>query len=52
VTSVTFDATQPSGSVMKFDLKLVEGRLKGKVTLESNGQIRGQGTLDVGREKK
>src|SRR4030095_9842342 len=40
VTSVTFDATQPSGSVMKFDLKLAEGRLRGKVTLESNGQTR------------
>ena len=52
VTSVTFDATQPNGSVMKFDLKLVEGRLKGTVTLESKGEIRGQGTLDVGREKK
>ena len=52
VTSVTFDAAQPSGSVMKFDLKLVEGRLKGKVTLEANGEIRGEATLDVGREKK
>ena len=52
VTSVTFDATQPSGSVMKFDLKLVEGRLKGKVTLERDGETRGEATLDVGREKK
>lgn len=52
VTSVTFDATQPSGAVMKFDLKLVEDRLKGKVTLEANGTIRGEATLDVGREKK
>ena len=52
VTSVTFDATQPSGAVMKFDLKLVEGRLKGKVILERDGEIRGDGTLDVGREKK
>ena len=52
VTSVTFDATQPSGAVMKFDLKLVEGRLKGKVTLERDGQTRGEATLDVGREKK
>jgi hypothetical protein len=52
VTSVTFDATQPNGSVMKFDLKLVEGRLKGRVTVDQNGQPRGEGTLDVGREKK
>jgi hypothetical protein len=52
VTSVTFDATQPSGAVMKFDLKLVEGRLKGKVTLQRDGETRGEATLDVGREKK
>jgi len=52
VTSVTFDSTQPSGAIMKFDLKLVEGRLKGRVTLEANGAIRGEATLDVGREKK
>lgn len=52
VTSVTFDATQPNGSIMKFDLRLVEGRLKGKVTAELNGQTRGEATLDVGREKK
>ena len=52
VTSVTFDATQQSGAVMKFDLKLVEGRLKGDVTLERDGEVRGRATLDVGREKK
>ena len=51
VTTVTFDATQPSGAVMKFDLRLVEGRLKGKVKMELNGETR-EGTLDVGREKK
>ena len=51
VTSVTFDATQPNGAVMKFDLKLVEGRLKGKVTMERDGEKR-EGTIDVGREKK
>ena len=52
VTSVTFEAPQQSGSVMKFNLKVVEGRLKGNVTLERNGEIRGEATLDVGREKK
>ena len=51
-TSVTFDAAQSSGAVMKFDLKLVDGRLTGKVTLERDGQVAGQATLDVGREKK
>jgi len=52
VTSVTFEATQPSGAVMRFDLKLVDGRLKGRVTLERDGEMRGEATLDVGREKK
>jgi hypothetical protein len=51
VTGVTFDATQPNGAVMRFDLKLVDGRLKGKVTMERNGETR-DGTLDVGRETK
>ena len=51
VTGATFDATQPSGAVMKFDVKLVEGRLKGRVTMERDGQTL-EGTLDVGREKK
>ena len=50
VTSVTFDATQPNGMVMKFDLKVVEGRLKGKVIAEANGEKR-EGTIDVGRAK-
>ena len=51
VTSVTFDATQPNGLVMKFDLKLVEGRLKGKATAEADGQKR-EADIDVSREKK
>ena len=51
VIGVTFDATQPNGSVMMFDLKVVDGRLKGKVTAERNGQTL-EATLDVGREKK
>jgi hypothetical protein len=50
VTSVTFEASPGSGAVMKFDLKVVEGRLKGNVALERNGQKQ-EGTLDVGREK-
>jgi hypothetical protein len=50
VTSVTFDATQPNGLVMKFDLKVVDGRLKGKATAEANGEKR-EATIDVGRAK-
>lgn len=50
VTSVTFDLTQPSGLVMKFDLKVVDGRLKGKITGDDNGQKR-EAALDVGRAK-
>ena len=48
VTSVTFDTTQPNGLVMKFDLKVVEGRLKGNVTAEQNGK-KLEAVLDVGR---
>ena len=50
VTSVTFEATQPNGVVLAFDLKLVDGRLKGKVALTRNGEKR-DATLDVGRAK-
>jgi hypothetical protein len=50
VTSVTFDATQPNGLLMKFDLKVVDGRLKGKATAEANGEKR-EAAVDVGRAK-
>jgi hypothetical protein len=50
VTSVTFDATQPNGLVIKFDLKVVEGRLKGKATAEADGEKR-EAVIDVGRTK-
>ena len=50
VTSVSFDATQPNGLVMKFDLKLVDGRLKGSVTAEADGK-KLEAVLDAGRAK-
>ena len=50
VTSVTFDATQPNGLVMKFDLRLVDGRLKGKATAEADGK-KLEAAVDVGRAK-
>ena len=50
VTSVTFDATQPNGLVLKFDLEVVEGRLKGKATAEAKGEKR-EAVIDVGRKK-
>jgi hypothetical protein len=50
VTSVTFDATQPSGVVMRFDLKVVDGRLKGTATADVNGEKR-EAKIDVGRAK-
>ena len=50
VTSVTFDATQPNGTVLKFDLKMVEGRLKGVARAEANGEKR-EMAIDVGRAK-
>jgi hypothetical protein len=51
VTSVTYDCALKNGTVMKFDLKVVGGRLKGNVTLERDGEKRGEGMLDVGRAK-
>jgi hypothetical protein len=50
VTSVTFDAPQANGPTMKFDLKVVEGRLKGNVTAEADGK-KLEAVLDVGRAK-
>ena len=50
VTSVTFDVTQPSGVVLKFALRVVEGRLKGTATGEANGEKR-EMAIDVGRAK-
>ena len=50
VTSLTFDVTQPSGPVLTFALRLVEGRLKGTATGEADGQKR-EMTIDVGRAK-
>jgi len=50
VTSVSFDTTQPNGLVMKFDLKVVDGRLKGQVTAERDGEKR-EAVVDVGRAK-
>ena len=35
---------------MRFDLKVVDGRLKGKATAESNGDKR-EAAVDVGRAK-
>ena len=50
VTSVTFDALPPNGRVLKFDLKVVDGRLKGKATGELDGEKR-EAAIDVGRAK-
>ena len=50
VTTVTFESVPGTGAVMKFDLKVVDGRLKGNVTLERDGQKK-SGALDVGRAK-
>jgi hypothetical protein len=51
VTTVTFDATESSGGpAIHFDLKLVDGRLKGTAIAEMNGEKR-TAKLDVGREK-
>jgi hypothetical protein len=51
VTSATFQATQPNGAVMKFDLKLAEGRLKGTILMERTDGEKRSAAIDVGRPK-
>ena len=51
VTSVTFDATQPNGLVLKFNLTLADGRLKGKANAEAPGGEKREAAVDVGRAK-
>jgi len=51
VTTVAFEVTQPSGLVMKFDLKLLEGRLQGTVIGEAPDGSKRTAALDVGRAK-
>ncbi|HET9370474.1 MAG TPA: hypothetical protein VFO19_09510 [Vicinamibacterales bacterium] len=50
VTTVTFEVAEPNGAKIAFDLKLVDGRLKGSAKAEMNGQTR-DAVLDVGRAK-
>jgi hypothetical protein len=50
VTGAIFETTTPQGLLMRFDVKLTDGRLKGAVTAERDGQKR-NATLDVGRAK-
>ena len=51
VTTVAFDVTEPSGGPpIHFDLKLVDGRLKGTANQESSDRKR-TAMVDVGREK-
>ena len=51
VTSVTFDAMPPGGSGLKFNLTLVEGRLKGKATGTNDSGEKREAAIDVGRAK-
>jgi hypothetical protein len=51
VTGVTFDVTQPNGIVLSFDLKLTDGRLKGKATGASQSGEKREAAVDVGRAK-
>ena len=51
VTGATFQATQPNGAVMKFDVKLTEGRLKGTILMERPDGEKRTAAIDVGRAK-
>jgi hypothetical protein len=51
VTTAIFEATEnPERPPIQFELKLVDGRLKGTASQESNGRKR-TAVVDVGREK-
>lgn len=50
VPTVTFEVGQPDGPPLKFELQVVNGRLKGKAVAEANGEKR-EATVDVGRGK-
>ena len=50
VTTLTFEAAQPGGAVIKFNLKVVDGHLKGGATAEMNGEKR-EATVDAARVK-
>ena len=51
VTTATFEVTERGdGPVIRFEVKLVDGRLKGTAHAEFNGEKK-TATLDVGREK-
>jgi hypothetical protein len=50
VTGVTFEVTEGGSVTIKFDLKLVDGRLKGNAVAEMEGRQR-TAVLDVGRSK-
>jgi hypothetical protein len=50
VTSASFEVTEPNGMLIKFDVKLVDGRLKGSAVASRDGQTR-NAVLDVGRAK-
>ena len=50
VTTVTFEVGQPDGPPLKFELEVVNGRLKGKAIAEAHGEKR-EATVDVGRDK-
>ena len=50
-TKVTFQVQQPDGPLRKSTLTLVEGRLKGDMVLELNGQTIATVKVDMGRAK-
>ena len=49
-TKVTFQVQQPEGPLRTFTLTLVDGRLKGTMLAEMNGQSF-EATVDAGRRK-
>ena len=47
----TFEVQQPGGSLFKFNLAIVKGRLQGDMAGERDGVVRGRARVDAGRAK-
>ena len=49
--NATFQVQAPNGSLFKFSLTIVKGRLQGDMTGERDGVVRGKAKVDAGKAK-
>jgi hypothetical protein len=48
----TFQVQQPEGPLFKFTLSIIKGRLRGEMTGERDGVVRGRAKVDAARAEK